>query len=229
MDDRILFVEDDADIREVTSRGLERSGFSVEGEADGRQALIKFRQGSFDLVLLDLMLPTLGGVEICRQIRSESTVPVVMLTARSDTSDVVLGLEVGADDYLTKPFEIPELVARLRAVLRRANSLHEGETISSGSLEIDPEGYTATIDGTPVELSATEFRLLLELARNKGKVKTRESLLETVWNYEYLGDSRIVDMAVQRLRNKIEDDPQTPTRIVTVRGVGYRFEDIGRR
>lgn len=224
MDDHILFVEDDADIREVTTRGLERSGFSVEGESDGRQGLIKFRQGEFDLVLLDLMLPSLGGVEICRQIRGESTVPVVMLTARSDTSDVVLGLEVGADDYLTKPFELPELVARIRAVLRRAKALHEGEKILSGSLEIDAEGYTATIDGVPIELTATEFRLLLELARNTGKVKTRESLLETVWNYEYLGDSRIVDMAVKRLRDKIEDDPQTPTRIVTVRGVGYRFE-----
>lgn len=224
MEDHILFIEDDADIREVTSRGLERSGFNVECETDGRQALIRFRQGNFDLVLLDLMLPTLGGVEICREIRGESTVPVVMLTARSDTSDVVLGLEVGADDYLTKPFELPELVARLRAVLRRSNALHEGEKISSGSLEIDAEGYTATIDGELVELTATEFRLLLELARNKGKVKTRESLLESVWNYEYLGDSRIVDMAVKRLRNKIEDDPQSPTRIVTVRGVGYRLE-----
>jgi two-component system response regulator MtrA len=161
---------------------------------------------------------------MCRQIRAESTVPVVMLTARSDTLDVVLGLEVGADDYLTKPFEMPELVARLRAVLRRANALHEGERISSGNLEIDAEGYTATKGGEPVELTATEFRLLLELARSKGKVKTRESLLESVWNYEYLGDSRIVDMAVKRLRNKIEDDPQAPSKIVTVRGVGYRFE-----
>jgi two-component system response regulator MtrA len=224
MDDHILFVEDDVDIREVTTRGLIKSGFDVEGEADGRQALIKFRQGKFDLVLLDLMLPSLGGVEICRLIRAESTVPVVMLTARSDTADVVLGLEVGADDYLTKPFEIPELVARLRAVLRRSNALHEGEIISSGNLEIDAEGYTATKDGEPIELTATEFRLLLELARSKGKVKTRESLLETVWNYEYLGDSRIVDMAVKRLRNKIEDDPQSPSKIVTMRGIGYRFE-----
>lgn len=224
MDDHILFVEDDVDIREVTTRGLIKSGFEVEGEGDGRQALIKFRQGDFDLVLLDLMLPSLGGVEICRLIRAESTVPVVMLTARSDTADVVLGLEVGADDYLTKPFEISELVARLRAVLRRANALHEGEVITSGDLEIDAEGYTATKNGEPVELTATEFRLLLELARSKGKVKTRESLLESVWNYEYLGDSRIVDMAIKRLRDKVEDDPQSPTRIVTVRGVGYRFE-----
>lgn len=224
MDDHILFVEDDVDIREVTTRGLIKSGFEVEGEGDGRQALIKFRQGAFDLVLLDLMLPSLGGVEICRLIRAESTVPVVMLTARSDTADVVLGLEVGADDYLTKPFEIPELVARLRAVLRRANALHEGEVITSGDLEIDAEGYTATKNGEPVELTATEFRLLLELARSKGKVKTRESLLESVWNYEYLGDSRIVDMAIKRLRDKVEDDPQAPKRIVTVRGVGYRFE-----
>lgn len=224
VEERILFVEDDADIREVTSRGLARSGFTVDGEADGRQGLIKFRRGHFDLVLLDLMLPSLGGVEICRLIRAESTVPVVMLTARSDTSDIVLGLEVGADDYLTKPFEVPELIARLRAVLRRANALHEGEKISAGNLEIDADGYTVAKNGEPVELTATEFRLLLELARSAGKVQTRESLLETVWNYEYLGDSRIVDMAVKRLRNKIEDDPQSPSQIVTVRGVGYRFE-----
>lgn len=224
MDERILFVEDDAAIRDVTARGLQKAGFDVEAEGDGRQALVLFRQGSFDLVLLDLMLPSLGGVEVCRFIRAESNTPVVMLTARSDTTDVVLGLEVGADDYMTKPFELPELVARLRAVLRRSHGMEEGERISAGDLEIDGDAFSATKDGSPLDLTTTEFKLLLELARSRGKVRTRDSLLETVWDYDYLGDSRIVDMAVKRLRDKIEDDPHDPTRIVTVRGVGYRFE-----
>ena len=224
MDELILFVEDDPSIREVTSRGLERSGFRVESEADGRQALVRFRQGKFDLVLLDLMLPSLGGVEVCRFIRSESNVPVVMLTARSDTTDVVLGLEVGADDYMTKPFEMPELVARLRAVLRRSGGPPDGEKISVGDLEIDGDAFVATKGGQVLDLTTTEFKLLLELARARGKVRTREALLESVWDYEYLGDSRIVDMAVKRLRDKIEDDPHAPSRIVTIRGVGYRLE-----
>jgi len=224
MDERILFVEDDAAIRDVTARGLQKAGFDVEAEGDGRQALVLFRQGTFDLVLLDLMLPSLGGVEVCRFIRAESNTPVVMLTARSDTTDVVLGLEVGADDYMTKPFELPELVARLRAVLRRSHGMEEGERISAGDLEIDGDAFSATKDGSPLDLTTTEFKLLLELARSRGKVRTRDSLLETVWDYDYLGDSRIVDMAVKRLRDKIEDDPHDPTRIVTVRGVGYRFE-----
>lgn len=224
MDELILFVEDDPGIRDVTARGLTKAGFRVEAEGDGRQALVRFRQANFDLVLLDLMLPSLGGVEVCRFIRSESTVPVVMLTARSDTTDVVLGLEVGADDYMTKPFEMPELVARLRAVLRRSNGLQQGERISVGGLEIDADAFTATKEGVPLDLTTTEFKLLLELARARGKVKTRDSLLESVWDYDYLGDSRIVDMAVKRLRDKVENDPRDPTRIVTVRGVGYRFE-----
>ena len=224
MDEQILFVEDDPGIRDVTARGLEKAGFKVEAEADGRQALVRFRQSNFDLVLLDLMLPSLGGVEVCRFIRSESTVPVVMLTARSDTSDVVLGLEVGADDYMTKPFEMPELVARLRAVLRRTNAPQGEEKIVVGELEIHGDAFTATKGGEALNLTTTEFRLLLELARSRGKVKSRESLLETVWDYTYLGDSRMVDMAVKRLRDKIEDDPRDPRWIVTIRGVGYKFE-----
>lgn len=224
MDEMILFVEDDPSIRDVTTRGLEEAGFKVQAEADGRQALIRFRQADFDLVLLDLMLPSLGGVEVCRFIRAESKVPVVMLTALSDTTDVVLGLEVGADDYMTKPFEMPELVARLQAVLRRSNALSGGQKISAGALEIDGDAFTAAKDGVPLDLTATEFKLLLELARSRGKALTREALLETVWDYDYLGDSRIVDMAIKRLRSKIEDDPRDPKRIVTIRGVGYRFE-----
>jgi two-component system response regulator MtrA len=170
------------------------------------------------------MLPSLGGVEVCRFIRAESTVPVVMLTAKSDTHDVVLGLEVGADDYMTKPFEMPELIARLRAVLRRTHTPQDEGKIIVGELEIDGEAFTATKGGNPLDLTTTEFRLLLELARSRGKVKSRESLLESVWDYDYLGDSRIVDMAVKRLRDKIEDDPPDPKWIVTIRGVGYKFE-----
>jgi len=224
MKERILFVEDDPAIRDLTTRGLEQAGFDVEAESDGHQGLLRFRNGSFDLVLLDLMLPSLGGVEVCRHIRSESTIPIVMLTAKTDTSDVVLGLEVGADDYLTKPFEMPELLARLRAVLRRASDAQKDEVMTLGDLEIRPDAFVATKAGRHLDLTATEFRLLLELARSGGRVRTRDALLENVWNYDYLGDSRIVDMAVKRLRDKIEDDPRNPTRIVTVRGVGYRFE-----
>ncbi len=224
MDERILVVEDDASIREVAGLGLKNAGFRVTTAADGREGLIRALQEPFDAIVLDVMLPSLDGFEVCRQIRHTSQVPIVMLTARADTVDVVVGLESGADDYVTKPFETPELVARLRAVLRRARAAPEETTITVGSLEVDPAGYTARKDGQSVELTATEFRLLLELARRPGQVFTRELLLDRVWNYDYLGDSRMVDVAVQRLRAKVEDDPANPRLIRTVRGVGYRLE-----
>ena len=224
MDERVLLVEDDPSIREITELGLRQAGFRVTSARDGREALIHFRNEPYDLVVLDLMLPTLDGYEVCREIRKESRVPIVMLSARSDTVDVVVGLELGADDYVRKPFEMSELVARARAALRRAAEAPSEPVISVDDLEIDPAGFRVRKAGEDVGLTATEFKLLLELARRPGQVFTRELLLERVWNYEYLGDSRLVDIAVQRLRAKIEDDAKQPKLIVTVRGVGYRFE-----
>src|ERR687892_353394 len=223
---RVLLVEDDDSIRETAAFGLERAGFGVTTAVDGREAVDKFRVGRFDLVILDLMLPHMDGFEVCRQIRRESDVPIVMLTARSDPIDVVTGLELGADDYLTKPFDMPVLVARARAVLRRTTG--EGPESQAvrrvGHLEVDPSAFVARRDEVALRLTATEFRLLAALARRPGQVFTREVLLETVWGYDYLGDSRLVDVAVQRLRAKVEPDPTRPRLITTVRGVGYRLE-----
>jgi two-component system response regulator MtrA len=224
MDEPVLLVEDDPSIREIAKLGLAQAGFRVTTAGDGREGLLHFRQSPFDLVILDVMLPTLDGYEVCRQIRAESRVPIIMLSAKSDIVDVVVGLELGADDYVTKPFEMAELVARARAAVRRGAAAPEEPVLVRGELEIDPGGFVVRRGGEEVNLTATEFKLLLELARRPGQVFTRELLLERVWNYEYLGDSRLVDVAVQRLRGKIEDDPKEPRMIKTVRGVGYRFD-----
>jgi two-component system response regulator MtrA len=224
MHERVLLVEDDASIREVTDLGLRRAGFRVTTATDGRAGLACARQPVFDLVILDVMLPELDGFEVCREIRKTSRVPIVMLTARTDTIDVVVGLESGADDYVKKPFEIAELVARVRAVLRRAAAEPPEAVLSIGPLEIDPAKFTVRRDGAELSLTATEFRVLLELARRPGQVFTREMLLERVWDYDYLGDSRLVDVAVQRLRAKVEERPAQPTLIRTVRGAGYKLD-----
>ncbi len=219
---RILLVEDDPSIRELTTIGLRAAGYEVVAAADGREALDRFAADAPDAVVLDIMLPVLDGLAVCRTIRLGSTVPIVMLTARTDAFDVVAGLEAGADDYVRKPFELPELVARLRVALRRAGTTETGGPLRLGPLEIDEASHSVRRGDEEIALSHTEFRLLAELARRPGQVFTRELLLEQVWGYDYLGDSRLVDVAVQRLRAKIEAEPARPELILTVRGVGYK-------
>ncbi|HEY3523037.1 MAG TPA: response regulator transcription factor [Candidatus Limnocylindrales bacterium] len=222
MEGRILLVEDDASIREVVELGLARAGFEVEAAADGVAGLDRFRARPPDLVLLDVMLPGLDGLEVAREIRRDSTVPIVMLTARGDTIDVVVGLETGADDYVRKPFEIPELIARVRAALRRQRAPETTPVLRLGGLEIDLAGRTVRRDDRDVPLTRTEFDLLAELAARPGQVHTRDQLLDRVWGYDFLGDSRLVDVAIGRLRAKVEADPTRPAVVLTVRGVGYK-------
>ncbi len=223
MDARILLVEDDPSIREIAAIGLRNAGFDVDTAADGAAGLERFRAARPDLVLLDVMLPRLDGFEVAREIRRDATTPIVMLTARADTLDVVVGLESGADDYVRKPFEMAELVARVRAALRRGRTPGADEpVVRLGTLRIDPAGRTVRRDGEEIALTRTEFDLLLELARRPGQVFTREVLLDRIWGYDYLGDSRLVDVAVGRLRAKVEADPGAPALIQTVRGLGYK-------
>jgi DNA-binding response OmpR family regulator len=222
---RILMVEDDAVIREATQLTLERHGYDVTTAEDGLEAIESFEKIHPDAVMLDIMLPGLDGISVCRRIRETSTVPIVMVSARGDALDVVLGLEAGADDYVTKPFDTQVLVARLRAVMRRAvadpvrTAPATGATVESfGDLELDREALEVRRAGTTVQLTPTELKLLIEFANNPGVVLSRSTLLQRVWDYEWGGDGRLVDVHLQRLRTKIGAD-----RIETVRGFGYKL------
>ncbi len=224
MTTRILTVEDDERIRTALRLALEDEGWEVDEVASGEEALVAFGRTPADVVLVDIMLPGIDGFDICRAIRKSSDVPIVMITARSDTHDVVAGLEAGADDYLTKPFAPKELSARIRALLRRARASDAGgDEIVFNDLEILPDAGVVRVSGIEAHLTKTEFRLLVELASNPGKIFSREVLLERVWGLGYFGDGRLVDVHVRRLRTKIEPDPANPRHVVTVRGLGYKL------
>ncbi len=228
MASRILIVEDDVRIRASMALALEDEGYDVVEAGNGEEALERFNQSlgpePLDLVIIDIMLPGMDGFECCREIRRQGAVPIIMVTARTDTHDVVAGLEAGADDYVTKPFEPKELAARIRAALRRARSTEGGPAILTfGDLEIMPEAGVVRLAGEEVHLTRTEFLLLCELAANHGKVLSREQLLERVWSYDYFGDGRLVDVHVRRLRTKVEPDPANPRYVLTVRGLGYKL------
>ena len=218
---RILIVDDDTALSEMLGIVLRGEGFDPVSCADGERALGAFRDSKPDLVLLDLMLPGKDGIDVCRQIRAESGVPIVMLTAKSDTIDIVVGLESGADDYIVKPFKPKELVARIRARMRRSED-PTPETLQIGDLSIDVAGHSVRRNGQAISLTPLEFDLLVALARKPGTVFTREVLLEQVWNYRHAADTRLVNVHVQRLRAKVERDPEHPQVVVTVRGVGYK-------
>ncbi len=225
MGTRILTVEDDERIRTAVKLALEDEGWNVDESDTGEDALDKFTSEPADVVLIDIMLPGIDGFEVCRSIRRASDVPIVMVTARADTHDVVAGLEAGADDYLTKPFAPKELSARIRALLRRARTADPGAShLSFGDLEIVPEEGVVKKDAVEIHLTKTEFRLLVELASSPGRVFSREVLLERVWGYGYFGDGRLVDVHIRRLRTKIEVDPANPKHVVTVRGLGYKLQ-----
>ncbi len=225
MGTRILAVEDDERIRTAVKMALEDEGWQVEEADTGEQALEAFGRSPADVVLIDIMLPGIDGFEVCRSLRRSSDVPIVMVTARADTHDVVAGLEAGADDYLTKPFAPKELSARIRALLRRARTPDAGSPhLRFGDLEIIPEEGVVRRAGKEVHLTKTEFRLLCELASSPGRVFSREVLLERVWGYGYFGDGRLVDVHIRRLRTKIEADPANPRHVATVRGLGYKLQ-----
>jgi two-component system response regulator RegX3 len=223
---RLLVVEDEESFSDALSFMLEREGFEVGVVADGPSALAEFDRRGADLVLLDLMLPGLSGTEVCRTLRTRSSVPIIMLTARDSEIDKVLGLELGADDYVTKPFSARELVARIRAVLRRRAETEEvaDATLEAGPVRMDVERHVVTVDGSTVTLPLKEFELLEMFLRNAGRVLTRGQLIDRVWGSDYVGDTKTLDVHVKRLRTKIEREPGNPRHLVTVRGLGYKFE-----
>ena len=222
----VLIVDDESIVREVVAQYLRQDGFDVDVAADGHEALNHFARARPDLVLLDLMLPGIDGLEVCRRIRAQSNVPIIMVTAKGDETDTIIGLGVGADDYVSKPFSPRELVARVKAVLRRANApiVAEGDPLHFGSLTIRPDRRQVEVAGTAVELTAREFDLLEFLAHNPGQVFSRDELLDKVWDWAYASDGGTVTVHIRRLRQKIEADPERPRHIKTVWGVGYKFE-----
>lgn len=223
---RILIVEDEESLSDPLSYLLGKEGFEVEVVADGLEAIVQFDRTGADLVLLDLMLPGQSGTEVCRQLRQRSNVPVIMLTAKDSEIDKVVGLELGADDYVTKPYSSRELVARIRAVLRRQGEPEEliSATVQAGPVRMDIERHVVSVNGEPVSLPLKEFELLEMLLRNSGRVMTRGQLIDRVWGSDYVGDTKTLDVHVKRLRSKIEPDPSNPRYLVTVRGLGYKFE-----
>jgi two-component system, OmpR family, response regulator len=228
-DNKVLIVEDDPNLLETLKYNLQRESYDVVTATDGEQAVAITRLESPDLIILDIMLPKMNGFEVCRILRKEMTVPILMLTAKADETDKIVGLEIGADDYMTKPFSMRELMARVRAMLRRtkmaeAPVVGEPSSLKIGTLEIDIARHHASLSGTALELSPKEFDLLAFLAKNRGLVFSREQLLDKVWGYDYAGESRTVDVHIRWLRQKIETDPSHPIRLVTVRGTGYKLE-----
>ena len=223
---RVLVVEDEESFSDALSYMLRKEGFEVTVASDGNDAVDLFERQGADLVLLDLMLPGIPGTEVCRRIRSRSNVPVIMLTAKSDEIDKVVGLELGADDYVTKPFGSRELVARIRAVLRRGADDAEllPATVEAGPVRIDVDRHLVTVRGEPVPLPLKEFDLLELLVRNSGRVLTRAQIIDRVWGADYVGDTKTLDVHVKRLRAKVEEDPARPRHLVTVRGLGYKFD-----
>ncbi|MQA86116.1 MAG: response regulator [Streptosporangiales bacterium] len=223
---RVLVVEDEESYLDALSYMLRKEGFEVALAANGPAALESFERSGADLVLLDLMLPGLPGTEVCRTLRARSNVPVIMLTAKDSEIDKVVGLELGADDYVTKPFSSRELVARIRAVLRRRGEAEEllPPTLEAGPVRMDIDRHVVTLHGEPIQFPLKEFELLELLLRNSGRVLTRMQLIDRVWGADYVGDTKTLDVHIKRLRSKIETDPANPRHIVTVRGLGYKFE-----
>lgn len=222
---RVLVVDDEHALRRLLRLYLAKESYDVVEADNGLDALSLLRRGGIDVALVDVMLPELDGFEVVRRIRTESAIPIILITARGEEAQRIAGLELGADDYVVKPFVVKELAARMRSLLRRVQRAASApERYVFGELEISPEAGTVTRAGAPVALTKTEFRLLVELVQHAGAVLSRDQLLERIWGYEYLGDGRLVDSHVRRLRTKVERDPSNPTRVITVRGLGYRFE-----
>jgi len=223
---RVLIVEDEPSLSEPLAFLLEREGYQPTIAADGLAAVAEFERNGSDIVLLDLMLPGLPGTEVCREIRSRSSVPIIMLTAKDSEIDIVVGLELGADDYVTKPYSTRELLARIRAILRRRveEEVVSDSILEAGSVRMDIERHTVTVAGKEIRMPLKEFELLEVLLRNAGRVLTRGQLIDRVWGADYYGDTKTLDVHIKRIRSRIEPNPSEPTMLVTVRGLGYRFE-----